>query len=337
MQEWPSAGLEPITPVSTGNPWVYSVYSLSLPTSIQVLLWIILTFAWGSQTIASDLSALAPAVDDLDVWAPVGQPLQYEGLDLYELINGGAEVYHEYGFRRVLAQEYGDQGQRYIAIEIYEMENTTAAFGIYSFKTGLKGRSIPLGTEATLAGHYLNIWKGRFLLTLSGSDADRATREGLVEVGKAVTGRITAAGPRPELTYLLPVEPVSPAKVWYLAGDLALSNLAPVAGLVPLGFTQGTAADYGGFRLFLLAFGNPEMATDRFALAVDRMTTKGLSPVDSTTAASPQGTRFKDGKGGTIHLELVQWFILVTIGEEDADYEMIKKNLRNRLASVVNN
>jgi hypothetical protein len=66
------------------------------------------------------------------------------------------------------------------------------------------------------------------------------------------------------------------------------------------------------------------------------MTTKGLSPVDSTTAASPQGTRFKYGKGGTIHLELVQWFILVTIGEEDSDYEMIKKNLRNRLASAVN-
>jgi hypothetical protein len=252
---------------------------------------------------------------------------------LYELINGGAEVYHEYGFRRVLAQEYGDQEQRYIALEIYEMEDPTAAFGIYSLKTGPEGRSIPLGTEAILADHYLNIWKDRFLLTLSGADADEATREGLVEIGRAVTDKITGAGPRPELTHLLPVEPLSPVKVWYLAGDLALVNLALFAGLVPLGFTAGTAADYGEFRLFLLAYGSPELAAKSFAPAVDRMTSEGLSPVDSVLVASPRGARFTNGEGATVHLELFQRFILVTVGAENAEYDMIRRRLQIRLAT----
>ena len=304
-----------------------------VPVPIVFLLWIILTCAWGGQAITADLPALAPIAGDLDDWAPVGQPQQYEGLDLYRLINGGAEVYHEYGFRCVLEQEYSDQEQRYISLEIYEMKNPTAAFGIYSFKTDSEGRSIPVGTEAILASHYLNIWKGRFLLTLSGADADEATREGLVEIGKAVTDRITAAGQRPELTHLLPVEPSPPVKVWYIAGDLALANLAPFAGLVPLGFTEGTAADYGGFRLFLLVYGSPELAASRFTPAIDRMTSEGFSPLDSAMAATPQGTRFTDGKGGTIYLELVPRFILVTVGAEDGDYDMIREYLRIRLAA----
>jgi hypothetical protein len=337
MQEWPSGGHSPVSPLFFGNCWVISVNAAPVPTPIQALLWILLTGAWGGQALASDLPSLAPAAGDLDTWAPVGQALQYEGMDLYELINGGAEVYHEYGFRRVLAQEYGDQDQRFISLEIYEMENTAAAFGIYSFKTGPKGQSIPLGTEAILAGHYLNIWKGRFLLTLSGSDADESTREGLVEIGKAVTDRITTAGQRPELTHLLPVEPLSPAKVWYMAGDLALTNLALVSGLVPLGFTEGTAADYGRFRLFLLAYGNPELASKSFAPAIDRLNAKGYSPLDSTLATTPQWAGFKDGKGRAIHLELVRKFILVTVGEENDDDEMIRKFLRNSLATASDN
>jgi len=310
------------------------VAAATKPVLIMVLLWIILAGAWGGQTVASDLATLLPVADDLNDWAPTGQAQQYVGLDLYQLINGGAELYHEYGFSSVLAQEYGDQAQRYIALEIYEMESPASAFGIYSFKTGQKGQSIPVGNEAILAGYYLNIWKGRFLLTLSGVDADEATRKGLVEIGNAVADRITAAKARPELTHLLPVEPSAPVKVWYMVGDLALANLAPFNGIFPLGFSEGTAADYGGFFLFLLAYGSPELASPRLAPAVDRLTSEGFSPLDSTMTDIPHGIRFADEKGRTVHLELQQRFILVTVGAEDAECEMIRESLRNRLASV---
>jgi len=107
------------------------VSACSAPASVLILAWFLVMGAGAGQTLASDISTLAPTADDLDGWTPVGDPEQYEGLDLYELINGGAEVYHEYGFRRVLAQEYGDGANRYIAVEIYEMESAAAAFGIY--------------------------------------------------------------------------------------------------------------------------------------------------------------------------------------------------------------
>ncbi len=137
------------------------------------------------------------------------------------------------------------------------------------------------------------------------------------------------------MTGLLPVEPLFPVKVWYLAGDLALANLVPFSGLVPLGFTAGAAADYDGFRLFLLAYGSPKLAADRFTPAVDQMSSEGLSLLDSTGPATAPGTRFTDGKGRNIHLELVQRFILVTVGEEDADYQMIMESLRNRLTAGI--
>lgn len=298
------------------------------------ILWVILACIWSGQTSASDLSFLVPAAGDLSDWAPVGKSEQFEGLDLYELINGGAEVYHEYGFRRVLAQEYGDEEQRFIALEIYEMDDPAAAFGIYSFRTGPKGEPVSIGTEALLAGHYLNIWKGRFLLTLSGVDPDEATREGLVGIGKAVADRITTSGARPALTRLLPVEPSPPDKVWYLAGDMALANLVSFSGLAPMRFTEGAAGDYGGYSLFLLALNNPDEAADRFASASDRIEAAGHSPLDPTQTEGLQVSRFKNETGEIVHLEWVEKFIVIAVGDVIADFALIRENLLMYLGPV---
>jgi len=159
-------------------------------------------------------------------------------MNLYELINGGAEIFHEYGFRRVLAQEYGDDHQRYISLEVYEMKDPIAAYGIFSFRSGNKGNPVRIGTEAILAGHYLNVWKGRFFFTLSGVDADDLTKEGRLKIGEAFSGRISEQGLRPEVIHLLQNVSSSPDKIWYLAGDLALANLAPFSRFAPMGFVE---------------------------------------------------------------------------------------------------
>ncbi|MCK7579399.1 MAG: hypothetical protein MZV65_29205 [Chromatiales bacterium] len=39
-------------------------------------------------------------------WRPDGDIQRYAGEDLFVYIDGGAEIYHEYGFRRVVARDY---------------------------------------------------------------------------------------------------------------------------------------------------------------------------------------------------------------------------------------
>ncbi|MCX6152495.1 MAG: hypothetical protein NTX22_18360 [Ignavibacteriales bacterium] len=55
----------------------------------------------------------------------------YDGSSLYGYIDGGADVYLEYGFQKLLVQEIDLEGTHFI-INIYEMKNPEAAFGIFS-------------------------------------------------------------------------------------------------------------------------------------------------------------------------------------------------------------
>ena len=75
----------------------------SLTTFIIILSIISVINAKGD---ASSLSIYLPGVEELDGWAPSGKAQYVEGDDLFLLINGGAEVYHEYGFKQAAALGY---------------------------------------------------------------------------------------------------------------------------------------------------------------------------------------------------------------------------------------
>lgn len=59
---------------------------------------------------------------------------QYKGEALYGFMNGGSELYLEYGFKHLRAIDVTYRGEDY-TIEIYKMESPEDAFGIYSIHT----------------------------------------------------------------------------------------------------------------------------------------------------------------------------------------------------------
>ena len=101
------------------------------------------------------------------------EPQYVEGEDLFLLINGGAEIYHEYGFKQAVVQSYADDQDRSLNLEIYEMLDPAAGYGIFTFKRGKGGRDLELGDEACLQDYYLNVWKGDFLITFVGFDTEK--------------------------------------------------------------------------------------------------------------------------------------------------------------------
>ena len=108
-----------------------------------------------------------PEAGELEGWKPTGSPRQYVGEDLFLLINGGAEIYNEYGFKRVITREYKNVNGKPINLEVFEMTDSSSAFGMYSFKTGKSGKNIPVGNNGLLEDYYINFWTGRFLVTLT--------------------------------------------------------------------------------------------------------------------------------------------------------------------------
>lgn len=151
-------------------------------------------------------------------------PQRYRGEDLYQMIDGGADIYHEYGFLQVVSAEYLDGRGKTIKVELYEMDSPAAAYGINSFKVGEGGKQLAVGQEGRLEDYYLNFWKGTMQVTLIGQDGDEETVQGVVALAEAIAARIPQTGARPELANLLLREPLAFAHGKYLRGPIGLMN-----------------------------------------------------------------------------------------------------------------
>ncbi len=145
-----------------------------------------------SQT-PNKLSDYLPDETDLSSWIQADTARTFKGEDLFLLINGGAEKYHEFGFRQVVSTEYTGINDKQITLELYEMTDITAADRIYTFKASSDGELLKIGTEARLEDYYLNFKKDRFLVTLIGFDSEEDTREGLVALARAIDSKLSTA------------------------------------------------------------------------------------------------------------------------------------------------
>jgi len=146
---------------------------------------------------SEDLLYSLPSEADLPGWIPQGKAQTATGDDLYLLINGGAETYLEYGFRRAVIQSYETADGHMFNLEIYEMEDGEAARKIYTFKTDSTGKVLYLGDESRLESYYLNVRQGRHIVTAIGLDASGTTKQALTEAARITVSRI-AESQKPE-------------------------------------------------------------------------------------------------------------------------------------------
>ncbi|MCK4464178.1 MAG: hypothetical protein KAU83_00580 [Bacteroidales bacterium] len=84
----------------------------------------------GNLAIAQESNSDGVTASDLQEKISINNRI-YEGSSLWGYINGGADIYLEYGFDKVLVQDINRNEKNY-KIDIYFMEDSTAAFGIFS-------------------------------------------------------------------------------------------------------------------------------------------------------------------------------------------------------------
>ncbi|MEE9464267.1 MAG: DUF6599 family protein, partial [Candidatus Neomarinimicrobiota bacterium] len=56
----------------------------------------------------------------------------YNRENLYEYINGGAELYLSYGFLQMISRTYTKSGKPDIVVDIFDMGSSRNAFGVFS-------------------------------------------------------------------------------------------------------------------------------------------------------------------------------------------------------------
>lgn len=110
------------------------------------LLWALaLMLAAGSNSFAS----LMPPDGTPAGWQRKGQERLFVGAALYRHIDGGAELYNQFGFDRLVVQDYSKDAHE-VRVEIYKMNDTAGAASVFAEITKGVATQTRYGTACVL-------------------------------------------------------------------------------------------------------------------------------------------------------------------------------------------
>lgn len=129
--------------------------------------------------------------------------LTFVGQDLYELINGGAEVYRLYQFVDV-ANAYYKLGETEITADVYRFSNADMAYGLFSTLRPTDPETASLGVESFKSPMSVRFVKGQFMVRVTGFEPDDATANATLKLAQAIEQNIKGTTTLPALFRLLP-------------------------------------------------------------------------------------------------------------------------------------
>jgi hypothetical protein len=122
--------------------------------------------------------------------------------DLYDYIDGGAELYLSYGFIRASGYRYVKENQPDITAEIFEMKNPADAFGVYSQTRDRD--EYDFGQGSYYVSGALFFWKGKYWINIITSETTTESEDCIKKIAKYIDNTITETGELPVVLSFLP-------------------------------------------------------------------------------------------------------------------------------------
>jgi len=232
--------------------------------------------ACGAGTAAAPQASPLPAKNEAGAWILSAPPEVYERDGLFGYIDGGAEIFLQYGFERLDLGRYelaAAGTKKEITCEVYRMGSPLEAFGIFSVKReGTEGTSAALPAPNIFDAGQASFSRGPYYVNILGFGTS-ATEMDLF--ARAVAGRLPGGGADPPRAIArLPRENLRPGTERFIRGELAAQAEADLLADPLWKFASGTtavAARYGEppSRLVLMEFAKadpalPEQVWNRF-------------------------------------------------------------------------
>ncbi|MFZ5515188.1 MAG: DUF6599 family protein [Candidatus Zhuqueibacterota bacterium] len=142
-----------------------------------------------------------PGNDVVPGWSKSGSLLRFPKEDLFNHINGGAELFLEFGFVELQVQPY-QNGSHEIVLEAYQMECPEAALGIYLMKCGKETPLEEIAARNSGNTYQVIFVQGDYFIQLNNFDGDDAFRPVLVALAQAMLSNIPETPPVDLLRHL---------------------------------------------------------------------------------------------------------------------------------------
>ena len=129
-------------------------------------------------------------------WEVYDQTREFTAENLYELINGRAELYLAYDMVKMVYINFVNKGnsRQFVELFIYDMGTSTNAFGIFSVERSKRAPSLNLGRDSyKVDGHYF-IWKGQYYIRIIASDSTKELNQIGMSMARKVSSHLADSG-----------------------------------------------------------------------------------------------------------------------------------------------
>lgn len=157
---------------------------------------------------SQELVSLFQKEDQILGFRRIEGPTYYSPKNLFDYINGGAELFLAYGFLELLVVELASDQEQIdrATLEIYNMRTLENAFGVFKTEAGNKVYQLPDGAEGRLERGLLQFYKGKFYVKVFISPQSKAYPRVVEEIGKTIEKRIKGSFSRPAFFDLFPLK-----------------------------------------------------------------------------------------------------------------------------------
>jgi hypothetical protein len=259
-------------------------------SSILFVLFISVPLSYGQDSLFPGIPNWKITQDD-----PV-----YNANNLWDIIDGAADLYLEYAFVDLHIARYLSTDSIEVKAELYRHASAVDAFGMYSQERDTGYNFIPLGEQGYLQQGVLNFLTGSYYIKLSTYQAGNKAQEAMQSVGKMLVEHLKQNNAMPKLFQVFPSEGKLFNTEQYVARNFlgySFLNSAYVSS-----YKNGFP-----FKVFVIESTTPEKANAMLAEYLKAV------PRETVTNLAQDKYQVRDPNNGVIGLQVFNRFVYGTI------------------------
>ncbi|MEJ2050520.1 MAG: hypothetical protein P8Y60_11915 [Calditrichota bacterium] len=202
---------------------------------------------WNAKTWSESMTEFVEFIpESLGGWSKTEADQFYNRGNLYDYIDGGAELYLSYGFQSLVNRTYIQPGQPDIILDIFDMGSSRNAFGVFSHSREKVEKEFGQGSQYT-AGSLL-FWKDRYFISILASPETPESSQAIKKLSGIIESHIEKEGSLPALIDLLPRDSLIEESVKYFKHYIWLNSYYFIANQNILHIDETTDAVLAKYR-----------------------------------------------------------------------------------------
>ena len=303
---------------------------------------LILLFAFGLIFWRSDICTGESAIDSLiptkdipDGWALIDGPHLYTKKNLFEHIDGQAELFFKYGFQKSVFAIYQNKKnqENQIELDIYDMRNVLQAFGIFSrFRN--EEKPVGIGLDSYLDDRSAFFYKGKYFVMLYATESNAST---LKQWAMKIGSRIVDNSPQPKEIGYFPQSGLKPGSIQYFPegllghqflkrgfkGTYIEKDKEKVKAEVEAKIKEKARIEDKEVQLFIAIFKDSQEALSKLKVYKDHLSKKGKVSSGGIIEFEAWALKGEDPYQGKVIVLQKGAYLLGVVGfekDEDAEY-----------------